>query len=571
MKKYKYIVAAAFITAVVAGLFVFPQIWTTDQYPEDKVSLVVEGTVISEGQPPVLENGQLLFPIDLVKKYIDPNAFWDEKAEKAVFTTKDKVLVMKTGKLTAMVNARPVDLNIPARVIDGTPYVPVQMLDTMFGIQLQWIEENNVAVLDYNKNITRTAEVLKDNRSLRLKPSLWSPAVRKDIDKGESLRVFGEDEKWYRVRSSDGFVGYIEKRYVKTELLPSVPDVTDQTGAAIPWKPEKGKINMTWEYVGNKSTDISKLKKIDGLDIVAPTWFVVADEQGTVSNKADSAYMQWAHNNGYKVWALTGNSADPDITHGFLNNTDTREKIVQQLLIYAKLYKLDGINIDFENVYLKDRDMLTQFMRELAPLLREQGLVVSMDVTFRSSSENWSMCYDRKALGDIVDYMAVMAYDQHYASSPTAGSVAEMEWVEGNLQRILEEVPAEKVLLGIPFYTRVWKEETVNGKLKVSSSAVSMSAVEKIIREKKPEVIWKEASGQNYIEYKSGKVTNKVWIEDEKSINLKSSLVHKYNLAGAASWRKGFESDDIWPVLRDNLKVKENYAQWANANGAVTQ
>ncbi|MDD4503809.1 MAG: glycosyl hydrolase family 18 protein, partial [Clostridiaceae bacterium] len=329
---------------------------------------------------------------------------------------------------------------------------------------------------------------------------------------------------------------------------------------------KQGKINMTWEYVGNKNPDVSKLKSISGLDVVSPTWFKIVDKQGTVSNKADSGYVKWAHSNGHKVWALVGNGSDPDATHGFLNNTDIREKIYQQLLIYAKLYELDGINIDFENIYLKDKGMLTQFMRELTPLLKEQGLVVSIDVTFRSSSENWSMCYDRKALSDVVDYMAVMAYDQHWASSPVAGSVAELEWVEKGIRRILEEVPNEKVLLGLPFYTRVWKEELVDGRVKVSSSAASMDSVEKILSEKKPEVIWDEESGQHYAEYKVGKVTHKIWIEDDKSINLKSSLVHKYDLAGAASWRKGFESEDIWAVLEDNLKVKQNYTQWANAN-----
>lgn len=571
VKKYLLIIAAAFIIASIAGFFVFPQLWTTVQYAPGKVHLVVEGDIAREEDSPIVENGQLLFPIGTVRKYIDPNAHWDEKASKAVFTTKDKLLIMKTGKLTAMVNSRPVDINIPVRLVEGRPYIPIQMLDTMFGIELRWIEENNVAVLDYKKNIVQIAEVQKDNRLMRIEPSLWSPAVKKDIGKGELLRVFGEQEKWYKVRSEDGFVGYIEKKHVKTELIASNTEAEEPSSGGAVWKPKQGKINLTWEYVGNKNPDISKLKKISGLDVVSPTWFYVTDKQGNVANKADNGYVQWAHKNGYKVWALVGNGSDPEMTHSFLNNTDTREKIYQQLLIYAKLYKLDGINIDFENVYLKDKDMLTQFMRELAPLLREQGLVVSIDVTFRSTSENWSMCYDRKALSQIVDYVAVMAYDQHWAASPVSGSVAEFGWVENGLKRILEEVPSEKVLLGLPFYTRVWKEELVDGKVKVSSSAVSMGTVEKLLSEHKPQVVWDEESGQHYAEYKVGKVTHRIWIEDDKSINLKTSLVHKYDLAGAASWRKGFESEDIWVVLEDTLKVKENYTQWANANSALVE
>jgi len=569
VKKYLLIIAAAFIIAVISGIYIFPQLWTTTQYTPNEVHFVVEGSIVKEDYSLLLENGQLLFPIEAVRKYIDPKVHWDENASKVVFTTKDKVLIMKTGKLTAMVNSRPVDVNIPVRLVEGKPYIPIQVLDTMFGIELQWIEKNNVAILDYKKNTVQVAVVQKDNRIMRLEPALWSPAVKKDIDKGEILRIFGEHEKWYKVRSEDGFIGYIERKHVKTELIASGTDITEPSDSSVAWKPEQGKINMTWEYVGSKNPDISGLKSINGLDVVSPTWFNIVDKQGTVVNKADNGYVKWAHNNGYKVWALVGNGSDPEVTHGFLNNTDTREKIYQQLLIYAELYGLDGINIDFENIYLKDKDMLTQFMRELTPLLKEQGLVVSIDVTFRSASENWSMCYDREALAGIVDYIAVMAYDQHWAASPVAGSVAEFGWVESNLKRILEQVPNEKVLLGLPFYTRVWKEETVNGKVKVSSSAVSMGSVEKILSERKPEVVWDEESGQHYVEYKVGKVTHKIWIEDEKSINLKTSLVHKYDLAGAASWRKGFESEDIWVVLQDSLKVKQNYTQWANANSVA--
>lgn len=569
MKKYFRVISAAFIIAAIAGLYIFPQIWTTTQYTQDKVHLVIGGSIAAEEDSPIVENGQLLFPIDTIRKYIDPDVHWDKKASKVVFTTKDKVLIMKTGKLTAMVNARPVDLNIPARLVSGKPYIPMQMLDSMFGIELKWIEKNNVAVLDYKANTVQVAKVQNDNCFMRMKPALWSPAVKKDIDKGEILRIFEEHKKWYKVRSEDGFVGYIEKKYVKTELIASGTDVSEPSTGIGTWKPKQGKVNMTWEYVGNKNLDISKLQSINGLDVVSPTWFKIADNQGTIANKADKSYVQWAHRSGYKVWALIGNGSDPDVTHSFLNNTDIREKIYQQILIYAKLYELDGINIDFENIYLKDRDMLTQFMRELTPLLKEQGLTVSIDVTFRSSSENWSMCYDRKALSEIVDYVAVMAYDQHWASSPVAGSVAQLGWVENGLKRMLEEVPNEKLLLGVPFYTRVWKEEIADGGVKVSSKAVSMGSVEKILSEKKPAVIWDEESGQNYAEYKDSTGTYKIWIEDDESINLKTSLVQKYDLAGAASWRKGFESEDIWAVLQNNLKALENYTEWANANNAA--
>ncbi|MGE5631309.1 MAG: glycosyl hydrolase family 18 protein [Caulobacteraceae bacterium] len=565
MKRYALVIAAAFIVALAAVITIFPNYWTTTLYDPAKTHLVVEGDIVDENEPPIIENGEVLLPYETVKKYIDPKVYWDKKVGKVVFTTKDKVVIMKTDKLSAMVNAKPVDLNIPVRLVDGTPYIPVEFTSDLFGIELKWVKENNVVILDYKKSRVQIAEPIAENLRLRLKPSRFSPVLKSGINPNDKFRVFGENEKWYKVRTDEGLIGYLEKKQLKTSIL-SPGAKTEEPSPSSAWKPEKGKVNLVWEYVGSKNPNTANIKKMEGLDVVSPTWFNIVDKQGTVANKADSSYVAWAHGNGYKVWALVGNGSDKDITHAFLNNTDTREKIVQQLLIYAKLYKLDGINIDFENIYGKDRDMLTQFMREMAPLLREQGMVVSMDVTFRSSSDTWSKCYDRKALAEVVDYMAVMAYDQNGTFSTEPGSVAQYNWVEGGLVRILEEVPEDKLLLGLPFYAREWKEEKVDGKIKVTSKALSMDAVNKIIAEKKPVVTWDEESGQFYTEFKEGKATYKIWIENKDSINLKSSLVHKYKLAGAASWRRGFETEDVWKVLADTLKVKQDYTQWTSAN-----
>ncbi|HCJ58707.1 MAG TPA: hypothetical protein DHV55_16130 [Clostridiaceae bacterium] len=480
-----------------------------------------------------------------------------------VFTTKDKLITMKTDKLSAMVNQKPVDLNIPARDVDKIPYIPIEFLQEMLDITAT-LASGRIAVIDYNKEPIITGKLL-EQRGVKRDSSIFSPFVVKNLDAGEKVRVFDRTGKWCKVRTKDGVMGYIEDKYLeigeeaRPEPLPEEPVIE-------PFRPEKGKINMVWEHVVNKNPDISKLKKMEGLDIVSPTWFAVTDAEGNIANKGDMEYVEWAHLNGYQVWGLATNGFNPDNTHIFLNNTDTREKIINQLLIYANLYKLDGINIDFENIYVKDKDMFTQFMRELYPLCREQGLTLSVDVTMISGSANWSQSFNRKALSEAVDYMAVMAYDQHWASSPKAGSVAQYKWVEYGLKRILEEVPAEKLILGMPFYTRLWQEQKVDGSIKVSSKALSMSGIQKILKEKTPEVKWDAESGQYYAQYKENDMTYKVWIEDARSINLKSSLVHKYGLAGAAAWRRGFETENIWAVIADNLKDKEDYQQWAQAN-----
>jgi spore germination protein YaaH len=525
--------------------------------------LVIGDEVIIEDTPAIVENKNILLSLPVVKEYVDSKVFYDESNKMVIFTMYDKVIRMTVDSSTAMVNGRPVEMNNPVRMYDKSPYIPIEFLAKDYGLSLFYAEDTNTAVMDYNIDYIRKAEVIVDNGKVRKTPSRKAPLLVNKLQIGNQMRVFEEYEKWYKVRTENGIIGYIEKRFVKI----TYEGLADEREVIIVEKEKpKEKMNLVWEYVHRKNPDVKNLKKIDGLDIISPTWFSIIDSDGTIEIKADMEYVKWAHNNGYQVWALVNNSFDPELTHEILSDSLKREKIIQDLLYYYKKYNLDGINIDFENVFLKDKDLLTQFVRELTPLFREKGLIVSIDVTVKSNSENWSLCYDRKALGEVVDYVMVMTYDQHWASSPVAGSVAQYSWVERGLKGILEEVPAEKVFLGLPFYTRIWKIENIDGKEKVSSRAVSMERAAAIIKEKKADMVWDEESGQYYAEYTEYDVLYKIWIEDEKSINLKSSLVHKYDLAGTASWRKGFEIEEVWHVLNDNMKFRQNYYQWAEAN-----
>jgi spore germination protein YaaH len=294
-----------------------------------------------------------------------------------------------------------------------------------------------------------------------------------------------------------------------------------------------------------------------GLQVVSPTWFEVVDEKGTLANKADPAYVKWAHARGYKVWGLVSNGFNPDYTKAFLADFRLREKLIVQILHYANLYDLDGINLDFENVYLHEKEPLVQFVRELTPYLHEQGLTVSMDVTVKSTSERWSMFYDRQALGSVVDYIVIMAYDEHGGSSPVAGSVASFPWTEKGLQGVLEEVPADKVILAVPFYTRLWKEtKQADGSVKVTSKALSMSGAENWLNEKKLTPELDEQTGQYFVQYvdKTEGATYKMWLEGEDSLLKRIELIHRYNLAGLAGWRRGLEKDDTWSKIDKSLQ-----------------
>ncbi|MBQ8682638.1 MAG: glycoside hydrolase [Selenomonadales bacterium] len=315
--------------------------------------------------------------------------------------------------------------------------------------------------------------------------------------------------------------------------------------------PIEGKINLVWDVM----TDATRTKdKIAGLDILSPTWFDVADADGNLTNKAERAYVDEAHAKGYRVWALVTNSFDRDLTREVLADPRARQNVIRQLAVYSLIYDLDGINIDFENVYDEDKDRLTAFVGEMSDLLRQMGLISSIDVTVPAQSSYWSLCFDRKALAEKVDYMMVMTYDEHWAACPVSGSVASLPWVETNIEKMLKLVPKEKLLLGIPLYTREWIETNDGGRIKTRSKTLWMEDVDALIAEKKLTPTWLAEAGQDYLSYEEDGKTHRIWIENAKSIQKRLSLVHKYELAGAASWRKGFETDDIWPIYQEYLK-----------------
>lgn len=314
-----------------------------------------------------------------------------------------------------------------------------------------------------------------------------------------------------------------------------------------------GKINLVWDVRAN-GKDLSREATLAGLNVLSPTWFAITTSSGLLSNKADSNYVEQAHNKGYKVWALITNSFNPDLTHEILCDDAAQNQVIDQLLLYASYYNLDGINLDFENIYDYDKNSLSNFVEKIATALQQQKLVISVDVTVPSNVANWSNCYDRAKLGKAVDYVMVMTYDEHWSKSPVSGSVASYGWVKAGIEKTLLTIPKEKLLVGLPFYTREWEEES-NGTSAphVRSRTLSMAGAEEKIKNNHLAPQWLDDQGQYYTEYEQDGKRYRIWLEEERSLALKADLVDKYQLAGIASWRKGFEKQSIWSVLDSKL------------------
>lgn len=314
-----------------------------------------------------------------------------------------------------------------------------------------------------------------------------------------------------------------------------------------------GQISVLWDWQapGEKASRLAEQNKLPGVNVLSPSWFIIANEKGKIKDKKGNAsldYVRQAHARGYQVWALITNDFNPDMTKKLLGSPMGRANAVREMKSLAKKYQLDGINIDFENIYPEDKDRLTDFVGEISRALQAEGLAVSMDITIPSSSGMWSRCYDRRALAEQVDYLMLMAYDEHSAASTVSGSVASLGWVEKGITATLAEgVPPRKLLLGMPLYMRIWQEDVKTGKAK--GTTLSMSQAEKLLEDRKLSPVWLPNEGQYYFEYTEGKSRYRVWQENRRSLALKASLVSRYDLAGSAYWRSTLETPDVWESL----------------------
>ncbi|MFC4777143.1 glycosyl hydrolase family 18 protein [Paenibacillus sp. GCM10023252] len=529
----------------------------TPQY-EHAHPIVVEGAVQQQGA--ILENGEIKLPFSVLEQSFGQAMpiVYEPSSGTIILTTVDKVLRLSTNSLTAKMNQQTYDLTIGAEVKDGEAYIPITPLEELYGLKAEMAANSGMITLRMaGHSLPMAVSEGDDGTAVRSEPTIRAPIIEQ-VNTGAALKIWGEKNGWYEAQGPDGHPGYVKKDSVTLTSVDQVPQPKREQ-PFVAWKVLGTKINMTWEAVYERNPKVADIGALEGVNVVSPTWFELQDGEGKIKSKADPGYVKWAHGRGMQVWALFSNGFETERTTKALASADTRFKMIQQLLAYAELYNLQGINLDFENVLTADREELVQFVRELTPLLHEQGLVVSIDVTPKSNSELWSLFLDRKALGSIVDYMMVMAYDEHWASSPKAGSVASLGWTERSLTRILEEddVPPSKIILSMPLYTRIWTEQQdAEGKLKVSSKSVSMNRVKEIVAAKKLKPVFDEEAGQNYVEYTESGTRNRIWIEDDRSMQARVALVHKYQLAGAATWARSFQTDSIWKTIDQALKKR---------------
>ncbi|GAA0314997.1 hypothetical protein GCM10008967_01880 [Bacillus carboniphilus] len=524
-----------------------------------------EEAMYFEGEHPILLNenqyGNALVqddtyyvPFSFVQEHIDSSLYYEEATNSIILTTADKVVEMPSNSLTYFINQEPVELRMPVfHMENNEPFISLDIIEHYYPFKITVTKQSGIIWFEEEGTSFQNADIITDiprdaYKKLRAEAKYQSPFYT-SVKEGDSVRVEDENEDFYYVRTDQGVAGYIEKKFVSLTETTTV-SIDKEIPVREPLQIDEP-IHLTWEAVYSKNPDTNLLPDMPGVNVVSPTWFHLENGNGDISNLGSIEYTEWAHSRGYHVWGLFSNSFDPDLTHEVFQTFEKREYMIRQLLHYAQLYNLDGINLDIENVYPEDGPLITQFVREAAPYFREAGLVLSMDITFIAGG-NWSAFYEREKLAEVVDYLAVMAYDEHWGTSPVAGSVASLPWVEANLQRLLQEVPADRLLLGVPLYTRLWTEEQTAEGVQVSSQALSMPQAKQWIDSKGLTPVYDPESGQNYVEWTDEATghTYKMWLEDEVSLEKRAELAEKYGLAGIGTWSRYFADSTAWTALK---------------------
>jgi spore germination protein YaaH len=491
---------------------------------------------------PFVENDEVFLPVDFIKKHIDEYIYWDAARSRLTVTTENKVIRMNTEELTSLVNNKPVEINIPVYKKNGAAYMPQSMALELYNISIVYDPKYNLAIIDNLETPRKTAEVLE--ATIRHKPDIKSPIAEKNYS--GTLTVYEASGDFTRARTESGLLGYAEtKSLTNFSDIPAVFRNEVKTETQIPIK---GKLNLVWDLITTPeaNSDASKRETMQGVNILSPTWFSFDLEKmnGDLINIADKSYTDWAHKNGYQVWAMLSDNYDPSVVAEILSDTLYREHIVNQLLTFISLYDLDGINLDFERATEKTIDNFLQFLRELSPLLKEANVVLSVDLYVPI----YTKYYNRTEIAKSVDFACVMTYDEH--TGKNAGPVASYNYVKEGIEETMREIPREKILMGIPFYSRIWRDGE-------RYAEYGRDLAIKTFESKGAELIWLEELKLFYATYSAvedgREVKYETWIEEERAISEKMRIAKEYDLAGVASWQRGLGVNAFYEVISQKL------------------
>lgn len=511
-------------------------------------AIVLQDEIVEERARVI--DGTWYLDLDTVHKYLNDRFYMDRNEDLLLYTLPGDIVKVVIGSSVRETEDGSEDLGYMIARYEGEKlYVALDYVKQYTNFGYEVFTEPNRVQLDTQWEEIRVATIKKDTQ-VREKGGVKSPILT-DVAKDDRVTVLEQMETWAKVKTADSVIGYVENKRldnVRSELPIPVTDYAEPEYTSLT---RDYKINLGWHVVaGTAGNDTlqSVTANTKGLNVISPTWFKISDNEGNFTSFASADYVEKAHGMGLEVWALVENIEYKDSIdmYQILSSTSTRRKLIDALVAEVQQYGIDGINVDFEQISMDCGEHYIEFIRELSVSCRKNGIVLSVD---NYVPTGYTDHYDRREQGIVADYVIIMGYDEHYAGSPEAGSVASVDYVENGIADTVSQVPANKVINAVPFYTRIW--ETTGSS--ISSQAVGMATAEEYVAAHNIDVEWNEETCQNYGEYTSGDTRYQVWLEDEESIRVKLNIMEKYGIGGVAAWRLGFEKPEIWDEIEAYL------------------
>ena len=512
---------------------------------ENSVALIQNGELLEEQA--VLIGGEPYAAYTYVESQLNSCFYWDEETKGILLTTSGGVQTLLPGD--AAVAKTPGGQPAVQQESDGKVYISLDVVKEYTDLDYAYYSDPNRVVIRNEWVGVEQAMVQSGTAQVRQKGGIKS-LILADVQKGDTLLYLENLDNWCKVMTADGYTGYIQ-----TEDISEPEAIEARTAKKDSYEriTRDHKINLVWhQSTSTESNDAmaEMTAEMTGVNVISPTWFSVTDETGTISSLASADYVKLAHDAGREVWGLIDNFNEAFDETTDLAYASVRSRIIEQLLAEAASCGMDGINVDFENLKEAGIPHYLQFLRELTSAAHAQNLVVSVDTPVPQA---YTMYYQRGEQARFVDYMIVMAYDEHFAGSEEAGSVSSLPFVQQAVEEMTRVMPADQVICGIPFYTRVWTEKF--GQSAITSEVLGMDGAKNYAKENQMTETWDASLGQNVATVETSDARYTIWMEDEQSMEEKLKVIQSADLAGVAEWKLGFECADVWSLISEYIET----------------
>ena len=560
MKKLIPVLIAIVLIIIIGGLSLFRGIMEKYSYSGEKADLngyfgvtgdeaaIIMQDEVIEDKARVGGDGTFYITYDTVSDYFIYTRLYVNETENTIrYVLPDRILSYNIGESSYMDGGEENLCDYQIAFYDGdTLYIAIEFIRLFTVFDYETFREPNRVQIYTAYTERETVEAIKDTQ-VRYQGGVKSE-ILKEIAAGETLILLEKMETWSKVKTKDGFIGYVEnKKLGKTNTeTPSFLNHSSMYGDLEFTSISRDyKISMGWHQVsgtgGNtKLADVTE--KTKGLNTISPTWFYLTGNEGNIVSRASKEYVEKAHAMGLSVWALADDFTEEVDRYAIFSSSAARAKLIQNLMREVLNCGADGLNIDFEKIDEATGKHFVEFIRELSVDCRKNGIVLSVDNYPVSGGSIW---YNRKEQGVYADYVIVMGYDEHWGTGGKAGSVSSIDYVENGIKDTLEYVPAEKLINGIPFYTRIWKTTGAE----VVGEAVGMQTAADFVKSNGIQSQWRTEECQSYGEIQKGDTLYQVWLEDYESIKVKLDVMKTYDLAGVAAWKLGLETADVWDLM----------------------